>query len=344
MPTLYGREYSREELRQRAGKMAQLAGVTRYELQEGFEKNIEICDVRTGSGFRFQVCPSRGMDIVFAEHNGKPLCWNSSTDLIHPAFYESQNLGWLRGFAGGLLTTCGFGSFGGDCEDGGEYYGLHDRASYLPARDVKTYEQWSGDEYEISVEGTLRQTRVFGPNISLTRRITTTLGGSTLRVRDILKNEGFESAPAVILYHCNFGFPIVSENSIIRAPSAECEPRDNFAAQSASNWDKLEAPQIGIEERCYFHTMQPDENGKVRAEIWNEELQFGAFISYNFEQLPFFTQWKMMGAGTYVNGLEPSNAPLAPRAELREKNQLPILEAGGEKVFEVELGIIEAQT
>jgi hypothetical protein len=159
-----------------------------------------------------------------------------------------------------------------------------------------------------------------------------------------LKNEGFESAPAVILYHCNFGFPIVSENSIIRAPSAECEPRDNFAAQSASNWDKLEAPQIGIEERCYFHTMQPDENGKVRAEIWNEELQFGAFISYNFEQLPFFTQWKMMGAGTYVNGLEPSNAPLAPRAELREKNQLPILEAGGEKVFEVELGIIEAQT
>jgi hypothetical protein len=209
---------------------------------------------------------------------------------------------------------------------------------------VKTYEQWSGDEYEISVEGTLRQTRVFGPNISLTRRITTTLGGSTLRVRDILKNEGFESAPAVILYHCNFGFPIVSENSIIRAPSANCEPRDDFAAQSESTWNQLEAPQIGIEERCYFHTMQPDENGKVRAEIWNEELQFGAFISYDFEQLPFFTQWKMMGAGTYVNGLEPSNAPLAPRAELREKNQLPILEAGEEKVFDVELGIIEAQT
>ena len=344
MPTLYGREFSRDELRQHGGKMAQLAGVSRYQLQEGFENGVEICDVRTGSGFRFQVCPSRGMDIVFAEHNGKPLCWNSSTDLIHPAFYEAQNLGWLRGFAGGLLTTCGFGSFGGDGEDEGEYYGLHDRASYIPAREVKTFELWNGDasneQYEIAVEGKLRQTHVFGPNISLTRRISATLGGSTLRVHDVLKNDGFQSAPAVILYHCNFGFPVVSENSIIRAPSAHCEPRDDFAAQSADSWKKLEAPQPGIAERCYFHTMQPDENGKVRAEIWNENLQFGAFISYNFQELPFFTQWKMMGAGTYVNGLEPSNAPLAPRAELRANNQLPMLEAGEEKVFDIELGAI----
>lgn len=266
--------------------------------------------------------------------------------LIHPAFYEAQNLGWLRGFAGGLLTTCGFSSYGGDGEDGGECYGLHDRASYLPARDVKTSESWNDDannqNYEISVEGTLRQTRVFGPNISLTRRITTTLGGSTLLVRDILKNEGFESAPAVILIICNFGFPTSSEHSIIRAPSAKCQPRDAFATQSADSWNRLEAPQIGIEERCYFHTMQPDENGKVRAEMWNEDLNFGAFISYNFAELPFFTQWKMMGAGNYVNGLEPSNAPLAPRNELREKNQLPMLEAGEEKVFEVELGVMEA--
>ncbi len=67
MPTLYGIEYSPDELRKHSGKMAQLAGISRYELQEGFERGVEICDVRSGGGLRFQVCPSRGMDITFAD-------------------------------------------------------------------------------------------------------------------------------------------------------------------------------------------------------------------------------------------------------------------------------------
>jgi hypothetical protein len=338
MPKLWGKEWSKDELRKHCGQLAQIAGATRTELQDGFEKGVEVLDIKTGSGFRFGVCPSRGMDIVFAEHNGRSLCWNSSTGVLHPSFYEAENLGWLRGFYGGLLTTCGFQSFGGECEDGGEYFGLHDRASYLPATHVKVFEEWNDDEYEIAVEGTLRQTRVFGPNLVLTRRIATKLGASTLRITDRVVNEAYESAPFVILYHCNFGFPVVSQHSVIRAPSTHCEPRDAFAAASAATWMQLEAPQAGIAERCYFHTMQPDEKGKVRAEIWNEGLRFGAFIEYSFAQLPHFTQWKMMGARTYVNGLEPSNAPLAPRAELREKGVLPFLEPGEEKIFEVELG------
>jgi hypothetical protein len=340
MPKLWGKEWTKTELQKHCGKISQIAGVSRYELEEGLEKGVEILDIKTGSGFRFGVCPSRGMDIVFAEHNGRSLCWNSSTGVLHPAYYEAQNLGWLRGFYGGLLTTCGFSSFGVPCEDEGEYYGLHDRASYLPASRVKIFEEWNGEEYEIAVEGTLRQTRVFGPNISVTRRITTSLGASTLRVSDRVVNEAFESAPFVILYHCNFGFPVVSEHSIIRAPSVHCEPRGEAEVATASTWMQLEAPQDGIGERCYFHTMQPDKNGNVRAEIWNEDLNFGAFMEYSFAELPHFTQWKMMGAGTYVNGLEPSNAPLNSRSALREKNLLPMLEPGEEKLVEVELGVL----
>jgi hypothetical protein len=339
MPALYGSDCSNDELRKRGGAMAQFAGVTRYELQDGFEKGVEVLDIRTGSGFRFCVCPSRGMDITFAEHNGRPLCWNSSTGALHPAYYEAQNRGWLRGFHGGLLTTCGLQNFGVDCEDEGEYFGLHDRASYLPATHVKVFEEWKDDNYELAVEGTIRQTRVFGPNLSLTRRISTSLGASTLRVSDRVVNDGFQSVPLVILYHCNFGFPVVSEHSVIRAPSSHCEPRDEFAAQTVDSWRQLEAPQAGLAERCYFHTMTPEESGKVRAEIWNENLSFGAYVAYSHEQLPYFTQWKMMGAGTYVNGLEPSNAPLMPRSELRAKNLLPYIDPGEEKLFEVELGV-----
>ena len=325
--------------------MGQIAGCTRYELSEGFERGVEMCEIRTGSGFRFCVSTSRGMDITFAEHNGRPLCWNSSTGVVHPAFYEEGNFGWLRGFPGGLLTTCGLSSFGPDSEDEGEYYGIHDRASYVPATNVYTEAAWhaAGDEeyYEMVCGGAVRQTRVFGPNLTLTRRISARLGENKLTVHDCICNAGFEPVPIVILYHCNFGFPVVSEHSVLRVPSAQCEPRDAAAQVGADTWSKLELPQTGYAERVYFHTMTPDEDGFVRAEIVNEKLNFSAYVRYRPDELPHFIQWKMMGEGTYVCGLEPSNAPLASRATLRERNALPQLQPGEVKEVTIELGVCD---
>jgi hypothetical protein len=341
MATLWGKTWTRDQLRRHTGTIEQIAGIRRTQLQEGSERGVELCEFRTGSGFSFAVCPSRGLDIVRAEHNGRALAWNSSTGVTHPAFYNEENLGWLRGFYGGLLTTCGLSSFGPPCEDDGERFGIHDRASYLPASNVSTHKEWRGDDLELTLRGEIRETRVFGPNLVLRREISTRLGENKLRVRDIVENEGFEPAPMTILYHCNFGFPAVSEYSIIRAPSQKCTPRDEAAQVGAESWMKLETPQAGYAERVYFHQMQPDNNGWVRAEIWNEELQFGGYVSYQAETLPHFTQWKMMGAGTYVCGLEPSNAPLASRADLKSRGELPILEPSETREFELELGVVE---
>lgn len=341
MPTLFGHNYTRDDLRRHSGSLRQIGGVTRYRLQEGAERDVEICEVRTGSGLRFGICPSRGMDIVWAEHNGRSLCWNSSTGVVHPAFYNEYNFGWLRGFYGGLLTTCGLSSFGPPCEDEGEFYSIHDRASYLPATNVQSGETWQGDECEIWCSAQVRQTRVFGPNLLLTRRIAARLGDNKITLHDRIENEGFEPAPMTVMYHCNFGFPVVSEYSQVRAPSAECTPRDEAAQAGADKWMQLEPPQPGYAERVYFHDMTPDENGFVCAEIWNEQLNFGAYINYRADTLPHFTQWKMMGAGTYVCGLEPSNAPLVPRAELRSRGALPVLQPGEARDFHLELGVLE---
>lgn len=343
MATLYDQEWHREELRARCGDIRQIAGCTRYRLQEGLERDVEICDVRTGSGFRFLVCPSRGMDIIFAEHNGRPLCWQSSTGVVHPAYYEKEKTGWLRGFGGGLLATCGLSSFGGPNEDEGESYGLHDRISYTPAREVNVTQEWKDENtLEISLSGTLRQTRVFGPNLVLRRCIVTEAGSNFLTIHDTLTNEAFVPEPAVILYHCNFGFPVVSEHSRIEAPSLAQTPVTDFAAQSASQWALLEAPQAGLPERCYAHQMQADPQGRVRASIVNEKLDFGAYVEYRARELPHFMQWKTMASGTYVCGLEPGNAPLLPRSELRARGQLPVLQSGESWNFSVQLGVLES--
>jgi hypothetical protein len=337
---LWGRSWTRDEIRPHAGRMAQIAGITRTELQDGFERGVEMLEVRTGSGLRFGVCPSRGLDITFAEHNGRSLAWQSATGWRHPAYFEASNLGWLRGFGGGLLTTCGFASFGPPCEDEGEQYGIHDRASYLPAENVNVREAWNGDDYVLSIEGRVRQTRVFAPNITLTRRISARAGEGFFAVHDTLRNEGFQPAPAVILYHCNFGFPVVSEHSRVELPAQRSTPRDEAAAKGTASWAQLEAPQPDYAERVYFHDVEADANGRVRAAIRNETMNFGAYVEYSPEELPYFTQWKMMGAGDYVCGLEPSNAPLASRADLRASGNLPELQPGETRDFNLKFGIL----
>ncbi len=339
---LHGVEWSEREARRRCGRPQVLAGLTRFTLSEGFEAGVEIIEVKTGSGFRFWACPSRGLDIVFAEHAGRPLCWQSPTGFAHPAYFRDGNLGWLRGFGGGLLTTCGLQSLGPPCQDEGERFGLHDRASYIPATGVCARETWVSDEAcEWTIQGQLRQTRVFGPNLLLTRAITARLGEPSLTIRDTVRNEGFRPEGLAILYHCNWGFPVVSEHSILRAPSNKCEPRDEEAARGLSNWSRLEEPQDEFGEQVFFHQMQADAQGLVRAEIWNPALSWGGFVSYQAGALGHFTQWKMMGAGAYVCGLEPSNVPLLPRDQLKARGLLPMLEPGHSVQFELELGALE---
>lgn len=337
---LWGKDWTREELRPHLGRLQQVAGITRYKLQDGFENGVEMLEVRTGSGLRFGVCPSRGLDITFAEHNGRSLAWQSATGWRHPAYYDAANLDWLRGFGGGLMTTCGFGSFGPPCEEDGEAYGLHDRASYLPAESVAVSQNWNGDDYELSIEGSLRQTRVFGPNLLLKRRITALAGEDRIIVRDELANEGYEPAPGVILYHCNFGFPVVSAHSRVQLPTTAVTPRDNAARRGSDLWMQLEEPQPDYAERVYFHEVEAAADGRARAAIYNDELQFGAYVEYSTAQLPNFTQWKCMRSGDYVCGLEPSNAPLAPRTELRANGVLPILAPGETLGFDLEFGVL----
>src|SRR5262245_53607047 len=136
MPQLYGKTYSATELRQRSGDMSQFAGIRSATLNDGNEAGVRVLDFHTGSGLRFTVLPDRGMDISAADWNSVPLDWHSSTGVTNPAFYEPQGNGWLRGFYGGLLVTCGLMNVAVPSEDQGEWFGQHGRASNLPAKNV----------------------------------------------------------------------------------------------------------------------------------------------------------------------------------------------------------------
>jgi hypothetical protein len=252
-------------------------------------------------------------------------------------------MGWLRGFHGGLITTCGLTYLGAPGSDGDEELGIHGRISYTAARNVLVDNYWDGDDYIMSVQGRLTESTVFGNTLVLSRRIWARLGESRFFVDDSIENRGQEPSPFMLLYHINFGFPLVHRDSRLLLPTVNAEPRDAAAQVGLEHFDRLEDPSPDYAERVYFHDMQPNADGHVHAAVANPELGdgIGMYMRYDPRELPCFTEWKMMNSDEYVVGLEPGNCLPLGRAIERREGRLQHLGPGEEKHIRLELGVLD---
>jgi len=339
MPTLYGRNWTPAELQHLTGTPAQLAGIRLVEYADGKARGMRAAELWTGSGLSFTIWLDRGLDIGPAQFAGKPLAFLHPA-LGTPAQYEPEGLGWLRTFGGGLLTTCGLTHFGSPDQEKGGTFGLHGRASHIPAQNVSTRAAWEGDQYWLEVAGQVQQAVIFGENLLLTRRIRTFLGASCLAIEDRLENIGFRAAPAMVLYHCNFGFPVVSPDTTLEIDDVSVAPRTEVARAGLSDHTRFSDPDPTYAEQVFFHTPRPDAGGYVTATLHNHALGFGAYVRYRSAELPTLTQWKMMGAGEYVCGLEPCTSYLASRQVLRQEGLIRDLQPGEHIDFRLEIGVV----
>ena len=340
MPRLYGYDYTPDELRRMVGTMSQVAGIRLVELADGKPRGMRAAEVYTGSGFRFQVLIDRAMDIGACEHNGRAVAW------LHPAlggpqFHEPQGYGWSRTWGGGLVTTAGLSFFGHPEEDAGETLGLHGRIAHQPASKVNVTEEWRGDDYVLEIEGEARQTALGVENLLLRRKISTRLGADSLNIEDTVRNDGFTPAPHMILYHCNFGFPVVSPDSELEIDDESVHPRDARAEFGMDRLTRFESPEPGFPEQVFFHRPRVDSDGYSRAALVNRKLGFGAYVRYRAAELPYFAHWKLMDAGNYVVALEPANQWETPRKTLRDEGRLRFLEPGEEVHYHLEIGVTE---
>jgi hypothetical protein len=339
MPGIFGGGYPKDELRRLVGGMAQLAGIRLVELADGRVRGMRAADVFTGSGFRFQVLIDRGLDLGAAEHSGRSLAWTHPA-LGSPALHEPPGIGWLRTFGGGLVTTCGLDHFGPPDPEG-EGYSLHGRASHLPAESLRVRQEWKGDDYVLELAGETRQSRLFGENLRLERRIATRLGASSLFLEDRVTNDGFRPAPLAVLYHCNFGFPVVSPESELLVRDRAVRPRDPAAEKGLAEHLRFGPPQAGFAEQVFFHDPRTGQDGLACAAIVNRALGFGAFVRWRAAELPVLAHWKMTGEGEYVCGLEPSTHAMTPtRREQRENSSLRDLAPGESVSFRLEIGAL----
>jgi hypothetical protein len=340
MAELWGKQWTADALRRQVGTMAQVAGIRLADLADGKARGLRTAEVYTGSGLRFQVLLDRALDIGAADWGGRPLAWVTPS-LGIPAQHEPTGFGWGRTWGGGLVTTAGLTHFGQPEQDGNETLGLHGRISHVAAEQVSVRTAWEGDEYVLEIGGQVRQAVPIGENLLLTRRIRTRLGSNTIRLEDTIRNEGFTPTPHMILYHCNFGFPLVSADSEMISDDTEVQPRDEAAAAGLDTLRRFQPPENGpYPEQVFFHLPRPAADGWARAALVNRALGLGVGLRWRAAELPRMGFWKQLAAGAYVCALEPANYWETPRHRLRSEGRLRHLAPGEEVQYALEFHVL----
>jgi hypothetical protein len=340
---LWGQEWTRRELLDHVGRVSQLGGITPFEYSQGKAKGVGSIRMRTAAGLEFSVLPEKGLDIFEASYQGKSLSWHSPVGIVHPGFYDARDIQWLKTFPGGLISTCGLVSAGSPSEDQGEHLGLHGAIANTPAESVAWDENWVGDDCLMRVSGSVREARVHGENLLLRRSIETSLGSRSIFVRDSVENQGYKATPLMLLYHLNFGFPLLTHKSRLYAPSGKIEARNEYSGHTVQEWAQFGPPVQNLPERVYYHDMKPDGEGKVTLALVSDDgaRNFGVRVQYGGASLPSFVQWKMTSVNHFALGLEPANCRVEGRKAERERGTLAILDPDQKLDFFVKISVLD---
>lgn len=325
------------ETRKKVGNIYQIAGTRHYELLSGSCKGTRAIDVKTGGGLEYTVVPDRGLDISLASYKGINLVYQTPNGEVNPAFYNANGNEWLRTFFGGLLTTCGPNYLGPPCEDKNEQLGLHGRYSTIPAKNY--FDSISYDDKIIKIEGVIEECSPFSSKIVIYRTIISRIFENKIYIIDEVENIGSKEIPLTMLYHHNFGYPLLSKDSKVFIDSENMEPYDDYSLKFIDDLHNFGEPNGNNQEKNYFHTMK--KNKQAHAATVNTKLGLCVYIHFDSSSLPFLTQWKLEDEVDYVLALEPCNTRCESRRVLRNKNMLPYIGAHEKKKFEIEIGVLE---
>ena len=193
----------------------------------------------------------------------------------------------------------------------------------------------------MSVEGLIRQSALHEENLVLRRTITTKLADKKLVIHDEIENEGHVDEPFMLLYHMNFGFPLLSAESRLITASHYIRGADAIAQAELADCKVFHEPIHLRDERCYFHELCADTDGMTEIALINDSLELGVVLRFNIKELPCLTEWKMLSEGEYVLGLEPGNTNPIGRLEAEKRGTLEYLAPGKKKEVTIELMILD---
>lgn len=305
-------------------------------LSGGLREGVLLVELVAGETKVF-VLPDRGLGIWKIMAAGVELGWQSPVHgPVHPRFVplaDAAGIGWLDGFDE-LVARCGLVSNGApDLDDSGRVrHALHGRITNLPAHHLDvTLDESAGT---ITLTGAVDETRFLVHALRMTTSLTLHADRHRVSWTDSVKNLSDRPTTMQMLYHVNFGPPLLGPGAELVAAVEELAPRDAGAVGDAATWNRYVGPQAGRGEQVHFARLRADAEGRASALLVGPDGRNAASLSWRAETLPCFTLWKNQGglADGYVTGLEPGTnypnprsfeeaqgrvVPLAPNASVR---------------------------
>lgn len=324
-------------------------------LHGGSQEGVQVIEVDNGA-LRFTVIPTRGMGILKVESGKLRLGWDSPVkEVVHPKFINLQSrggLGWLEGF-NEWLVRCGLESFGAPGPDkfrtasGGEQtldLTLHGKIANIPASEVEVVIDRT-PPFRIRVRGRVDERMLFGPQLELWTEISTEPGATSFRVEDRVRNAGGSEQEFQLLYHVNYGPPLLEAGAGFRAALKRVTPANQHSAAGLRQFDTYAAPTPGFAEQVYFMEPSADAAGLTTVMLHNAAADLGVSMTFSLREFPSFTLWKNTGALSdgYVTGLEPGTGYPKPRQVEREAGRVPRLAPGEERSFVTEFAALASR-
>lgn len=217
-------------------------------------------------------------------------------------------VGWEGRSGGGLVLTCGLDNVGSPRGIYGQHGSNHDTraANVVVERIPGTKEHGPG----VSLRGTVDSVETFGRRVRMYREITSYADDAAITITDRIVNEGWHPAPVAILYHCNFGAPLLMPGTKIHIDAENRRLREESPLLADCTWDTYPEPLNEITEKVWEHTgLRTDANSRTLATV-TSPTGVRAELSWNAKVLPRCLQWVFPPRGCWALGIEPSNAPL----------------------------------
>lgn len=313
-------------------------------LSAGPSSGVDQVTLNCGSK-KLIALPTRGMGIWEAENAGVRFGWNSPIQgPVHPMFVpvaEPSGLGWLDGFDE-MLVRCGMASNGAPefDEQGNLVWPLHGRIANLPASAVSV--EIDDAAGKITIRGTVQEFRFHIRKLQLETEISMQLDSDEISITDRVTNLSNRPGSFQMLYHCNFGAPVLVPGSRFHAPIKKLVPRDPHAASGIEQWDVYGPSDAAESEQVYFMELAADGNNNSIALLTSPDESQGVSIGHNVSTLPCFTLWKnTVGFDDgYVTGLEPGTNFPNPRSFEEAHKRVVELAPGTSQTMQLQIGML----
>jgi Domain of unknown function (DUF4432) len=324
-------------------------------LHGGKQEGVRLVTLDNGK-MQIVLIPTRGMGILSVTMGDLKLGWKSPvTEVVHPRHVNLQlrgGLGWLEGFTE-WLARCGLentGQAGPDeiVNNVGDKtvvdLTLHGKIANIPASEVEVLVQKTAP-YRITVRGTIHEKMLFGPKLELITEVSTEPGSAKFRIQDTVVNKGSQAQEYQILYHYNFGKPILGEGARVRVPVEKATPYNANAARDVKTWNTFAAPKSGYVEQVYLMRPLEDDDGNVRVLLANAKGNRGVLMKYARKELPHLTLWKNTGADEdgYVIGIEPGSSFPNRRKVERDAGRVPRLAGGASHTMKMDFTLLDSK-